>query len=151
MNKKQSARNAFQFASKTDYDKAIKEESLFNYAKLSFELSYQPVAINALNEFIKLYPASKYIDEVNEILAQLYITTKNYKDALVALDKIKSKSSKANAAYQKVAYFRAIEYFNDRDYEKAIGLFNKAITTEVDPKIRAQAISIIGVCQTKFQ
>ncbi len=140
MNNKQSARNAFQFASKTDYDKAIKEESLFNYAKLSFELSYQPVAINALNEFIKLYPASKYIDEVNEILAQLYITTKNYKDALVALDKIKSKSPKANAAYQKVAYFRAIEYFNDRDYEKAIGFFNKAITTEVDPKIRAQAM-----------
>ena len=77
---------------------------------------------------------------MNEILAQLYITTRNYKDALVALEKIKSKSAKANAAYQKVAYFRAIEYFNDRDYEKAIGLFNKAITTEVDQTIRAQAM-----------
>ncbi len=137
---KQSARNAFQFASKDNFDEKIKEESLFNYAKLSFELSYQPVAINALNDFIKLYPASKYIDEANEILAQLFITTRNYKDALIALEKIKSKSAKANAAYQKVAYFRAIEYFNDRDYEKAIGLFNKAITTEVDQKIRAQGM-----------
>jgi len=140
LNNKQSARNAFQFASKSDYDKAIKEESLFNYAKLSFELSFQPVAINALNEFTRLFPASKHIDEVNEILAQLYITTKNYKDALLALEKIKSKSAKANAAYQKVAYYRAIEYFNDRDYEKAIGLFNKAITTEVDQMIRSQAM-----------
>ncbi|MBL0342383.1 MAG: tetratricopeptide repeat protein [Bacteroidetes bacterium] len=137
---KQSARNAFQFASKEIFDKEIQEESLFNYAKLSFELSFQPVAINSLNEFIKLYPESKYIDEANEILAQLYITTRNYKDALVSLEKIKSKSVKAKAAYQKVAYFRAIEYFNDRDYEKAIGLFNKAITTEVDPTIRSHAM-----------
>ncbi len=140
LNDKQSARNAFQFASKADFDKAIQEESLFIYAKLSFELSFQPVAINALTEFIKLYPNSKNIDEANEILAQLYITTKNYKDALVSLEKIKSKSPKANAAFQKVAYFRGIELFNDRDYEKAIGMFNKAITTEVDQAIRSQAM-----------
>ncbi|MBK8873084.1 MAG: tetratricopeptide repeat protein [Bacteroidetes bacterium] len=137
---KQSARNAFQFASKADYDKTIQEESLFNYAKLSLELSFQSVAVNALNDFTRLYPTSKYTDEVNELMAQLYITTKNYKDALVALDKIKAKSEKAKAAYQKVAYFRAIEFFNDRDYEKSIALFNKAITTEVDQKIRAQAM-----------
>jgi TolA-binding protein len=137
---KQSGRNAFQFASKEDFNKQIKEQSLFSYAKLSFELNYQPVAINALNDFVKLYPESKHIDEANEILAQLFITTRNYKDALTALDKIKSKSEKARAAYQKVAYFRGIEFFNDRDYEKAIGLFNKAITTEVDKIIRAQAM-----------
>ena len=134
---KQSARNAFQFASKAEFDKMIQEESLFNYAKLSLELSYQPVAINALNDFLRLFPQSKYTDEVNELQAQLYITTRNYKDALASLDKIKNKSEKARAAYQKVAYFRAIEYFNDRDYEKAIALFNKSITTEVDKNIRA--------------
>lgn len=137
---KQSARNAFQFASKENFDKDIQEESLFNYAKLSFELGFEPVAINSLNEFIKLYPNSKYIDEVNEILAQLFITTRNYKDALNALEKIKSKSPKAKAAYQKVAYFRAVEYFNDRDYEMAIGLFTKAITNDSDPVIRAEAM-----------
>ena len=38
LNNKQSARNAFQFASKTDFDKTIKEDALFNYAKLSVEL-----------------------------------------------------------------------------------------------------------------
>lgn len=139
-NNKQSARNAFQFASKETFSKNLQELSLFNYAKLSLELNFQPVAINALNDFLKLFPESKYVDEANELLAQLFITTRNYKDALVALDKIKDKSPKAKAAYQKVAYFRAIEFFNDRDYEKAIGLFNKAITTDVDQKIRAHAM-----------
>src|SRR3546814_14837447 len=35
---KQSARNAFFKASKLDFDPALKEEGLFNYAKLSSEL-----------------------------------------------------------------------------------------------------------------
>jgi TolA-binding protein len=140
LNNKQSARNAFQFASRESFDKSIREKSLFNYARLSFELSYQPVAINALNEFLRDYPASEHADEANEILAQLYITTRNYKDALASLDKIRSRSPRAQAAYQKVAYFRGIEFFNDRDYEKAIGLFTKAITTDSDQQIRALAM-----------
>lgn len=137
---KQSAYNAFRFASRDTFDRKIQEDALFTYAKLSFELNYQPVAINAMNELLATFPESKYKDEANEILAQLLITTRNYKDALASLDKIRSRSPKANAAYQKVAYFRAIELFNDKDYEKAIGLFNKAITNESDQMIRANAM-----------
>jgi TolA-binding protein len=138
--KKQNARNAFQAASKTNFNKTIGEEALFNYAKLSAELNFQPVAINAFNDFLKNYPESSHVDEANEIVAQLYITTRNYKDALIALDKIISKSPKASAAYQKVAYFRGVEYFNDRDYETAIGLFTKAIVNAEDETIKALAI-----------
>ena len=140
INNKQSAYNAFRFASRDTFDQKIREEALFTYAKLSFELNYQPVAINAMNELMTLFPESKYKDEANEMLAQLLITTRNYKDALASLDKIRSRSPKANAAYQKVAYFRAIELFNDKDYEKAIGLFNKAITNESNQMIRAHAM-----------
>ncbi|HEX5003643.1 MAG TPA: tetratricopeptide repeat protein [Bacteroidia bacterium] len=138
--KKQNARSSFQFASKSTFDPAIQEEALFNYAKLSAELNFQPVAINTFNDFIKMFPQSKHIDEANEIVAQLYITTRNYKDALTALDKIKSKSPKARAAYQKVAYFRGVEYFNDRDYDTAINLFTKAIVADENEQIKALAI-----------
>jgi TolA-binding protein len=86
------------------------------------------------------FPNSVHLDEANEILAQLYITTKNYKDALIALDKIKDKSPQARLAYQKVAYFRGIEFFNDRDYDTAIGLFTKAIVNEEDALIRSSAM-----------
>lgn len=139
-NNKQSARNAFQFASRDTFNNKIREESLFAFAKLSFELNFQPVAINAMNELLSAFPETKYKDEANEMLAQLLITTRNYKEALASLDKIRARSPKANAAYQKVAYFRAIELFNDKDYEKAIGLFNKAITNESDQMIRANAM-----------
>lgn len=70
----------------------------------------------------------------------MYIQTRNYKEALAALDAIKNRTAAGNAAYQKVAYYRAVELFNDRDYNDAIKLLNKAITTNSDALIQAQAI-----------
>ena len=139
-NNKENARSSFQFASKMDFDKDIKEDALFNYAKLSYELNYQPLAVNAFRDYLKAYPQSSKSDQANEMLAQLYLTTKNYKDALASLETISNKSPGAKAAYQKVAYYRGIEFYNDGDKEKAIGLFNKAIVTNSDPSIQALAM-----------
>jgi TolA-binding protein len=137
---KQSARNSFQFASKASFNAEIKERSLFNYAKLSYELNYQPVAVNAFRDFIKAYPSSSSIDEANELLAGLYLTTRNYKDAFALLENIKSKSGSAKQAYQKVAYYRGVEFFSDGDRDKAINMFEKAIINDVDPSLRAKAM-----------
>lgn len=139
-NDKQSARNSFQFASKTEYNAEITERSLFNYAKLSYELSFQPVAVNALRDYIKKYPSSATIDEANELLAGLYLTTRNYKDAFALLENIKNRSGSAKQAYQKVAYYRGVEFFSDGDRDKAINMFEKAIVNDVDQTLRAQAM-----------
>ena len=136
----QSARSAFQFASKNNFIPTVKEASLFNYAKLSFELNFQPVAVNAFRAYTKEYPNGKSIDEANELLARLYLTTHNYKDALAALENIKDKSTGAKAAFQKVAYYRGVEFYNDGNHDKAINMFEKAIVTDIDPVMRAQAM-----------
>ena len=136
---KASARNAFQFASKLDHNKQIKEQSLFNYAKLSYELKL-PGGLTAFRDFLEKYPNSTNADEANELLADLYLSTRNYKDALLALDNVKNKSTRTKGAYQKVAYFRGIELYNDGENDKAIGMFEKAIINDVDPNMRAQAI-----------
>lgn len=138
-NNKTAARNAFQFASQQNQNKNIQETSLFNYAKLSYELNL-PGGLNAFKNFIEKYPNSSYADEANELLAELYLSTRNYKDALAALDNIKSKSTRTKGAYQKVAYFRGLELFNDGENDKAIGHFEKAIINDVDPDIKAKAI-----------
>lgn len=137
--KKAAARNAFQMASKLDFSPMIREESLFNYGKLSFELKL-PGALTALREMQENYPNSAHADETNELLAELYLSTRNYKDALTALEQIKGKSTRAQGAYQRVAYHRGIELMNDKIYDKSIGMFEKAIVNEVDPAIKAKAI-----------
>ena len=62
---KKRSQLAFGEASKMNFDKKIKEESLFNYAKLTYELSYSPFgeAIAAFQEYIDLYPGSERIQE----------------------------------------------------------------------------------------
>lgn len=129
---KASARNAFQFASKMEFDEKIKEDALFNYAKLSYELSYQPVAINAFRDFIKMYPNSEKIDEANELLAQVFLTTKNYKDALIAVESIKNKNERVRTALQKIAYYRGLELFNDGDIKGSVTMFDKSMQNPHD-------------------
>jgi len=136
---KPSARNAFQFASKMDNNRELQEIATFNYAKLSFELNL-PGGLTAFREFLDRYPASPMADEANEMLANLYLSTRNYKDALASLENVKNKTTRTSEAYQKVAYYRGIELMNDRQNDKAINMFEKAILNDVDPKLRAQAM-----------
>ena len=63
LGEKNKARAAFASAARMDYDQAIKEDALFNYAKVTYELSYNPFneAIRAFNAYITQYPASKRV------------------------------------------------------------------------------------------
>ena len=78
---KKRAQLAFGEASKMNYDKKLKEESLFNYAKLTYETSYSPFGetIAAFQEYIDLYPGSDKIQEAYDYLVATYMQMKNYK------------------------------------------------------------------------
>ena len=134
---------AFGQASKLDYDKKIKEESLFNYAKLTYETAYSPFgeAIAAFQEYIDLYPGSKRIQEVYNYLVGTFVQIKNYKAALSALDKIGNKDSRLEEAYQRVAFFRGLELFQNLEFEASIDMFDKSLKYEkYNIPIRARAI-----------
>ncbi len=127
-NNNKAASSAFLSAYKMPYDKKIREDALFNYAKLSYELSYNPYneAIKALEEYIKEFPGSSRIDDANKYLVNLFLTTKNYKNALSYIENIKLKNEEYKAAYQKITYFRGLELFNNREYTEAIDLLKKS-------------------------
>ncbi len=147
---KKSARNAFQSAAKMNFDDQVKEESQFNYAKLSYELSFQSVAIEAFRKFVKAYPGSDHVAEANEILVDIYMTTKNYKDALTAIENMKDKSQNMKSAYQKVAFYRGVELFMDNKPKDAIELFKTSINNPVDQKLLAKARYWKGEAQYKL-
>ena len=110
LEEKDYARNAFQKASKLSFDDEIKRNSLFNYAKLAYELSYNPYdeAINSFQEFINLYPDTEDAKEAYEFLLKVYLTTKNYDDALKSMEKIKNKDPRMQKAYQSIVYLSLI-------------------------------------------
>ncbi|RYD84431.1 MAG: hypothetical protein EOP54_32315, partial [Sphingobacteriales bacterium] len=123
MKNKQSARNAFMVASKLNYDKQLQEDALYQYAKLSYELDFNNEALIATRAYLKNYPRSTRNDEVKTLLGEALLNSRNYKEAVEILEPIPNKSPSAQEAYQKVTYYRGLEFYNERAFENAIGIF----------------------------
>ncbi|RYY35822.1 MAG: tetratricopeptide repeat protein [Sphingobacteriaceae bacterium] len=137
LNNKQAARNAYMTASKLDFDKQLQEDALFNYAKLSYELDFNSQALEATRLYLKKYPRSARTDEVKTLLGEALLNSRNYKEAVEILEPIPNKSVSAQTAYQKVAYYRGLEFYNERAFENAIGIFLRSLNYPNDKKTEA--------------
>jgi TolA-binding protein len=128
-NEKEKAKMAYDAASKLDFNAKIKEDALFNYAKLTYELSYSPFneTIKAFDKYIELYPNSEHNTEAYRILSEVYMATKNYKDAITSIEKIKTKTPTILKAYQRVTYYRGLELFNNLAYNQSIEYFDLSL------------------------
>ncbi|MFN6038259.1 MAG: tetratricopeptide repeat protein, partial [Bacteroidota bacterium] len=111
---KNKARNSFFLANKTGQDERIKEDALFNFAKLSYELSLDPFndAINAFNMYIQNYPTSPRKDEAYKYLVNVFSYTKNYTEAMRAIDKMENPDLSLKNTYQRMAWNLATNFFN---------------------------------------
>lgn len=129
LNDKNKARQALGLASKLNFDPVIKEDALFNYAKITYELLYSPFneAIDAFKTYIETYPNTPRTDEAYNYLVLAYSNTRNYKDALESLDKIKTQDASIKRAYQRVAFFRGLELFQNLNYVEAINKFDLSL------------------------
>lgn len=137
--KKQNAFNAFSEAKRMSHNKEIQEVAFFQHAKLAFELGYQNIAVQAVNDFIEKYPNSEYGDEAKGILAESFLRTKNYKQAIVILDEIKNPNFASKKAYQQVAFNRALELYLNKEFTEAVRFFDKSFKYPINKKIEAEA------------
>jgi len=137
IDRKKFARFAFRSASKLPFDEKITEDALFSYAKLSYDLGLNPIF--ALNKYIEKYPKNERVNIAYEHLVQVYLTTQNYKKALKSLDRIANKNDKIKAAYQRIAYFRAVELFNDKKFSESVAMFEKSMAYPADKKLEAES------------
>lgn len=138
---KLQARNAFVKASQMKFDPVIREDALFNSARLSYELDFSPFneAIVALNEYLKEFPNTPRHDEAYTLLTNVYLGSKNYKEALASIEKLKTIGPLMQPTYQKVAYNRGIELYIQKDYDGAASMFDKALKYPVSRELNSQA------------
>ena len=124
---KANARNAFLFGASNNSNRAQKEISTYQYAKLSYELGYQDEALNSLESFLRDYPNSAYNAEAKELLVSVLTNTNNYREALVLLESLSNPSPNAKRLYPKILYGRATELINDGQLQDADELLDKAL------------------------
>ena len=138
LNKKQEALNAFRNASQMDFDLKIQEDAWLNYAKISYEIGnpYQS-APQVLASYLEKYPDTNYKEEIETLLIDSYITSKNYKEALKLLEGKKRFENKV--AYQKVAFYRGLELYNEGDYQEAESLFDASLKESQDQNYTSRA------------
>lgn len=134
-NKKEAARLAFNRAYNIGYNAELKELSLFNYAKLSYELKFQQDALKDLVRFVNEFPNSAYVNDAKTVLSELLLSTKNYKDAVVLIESIKNRTKENNMALQRVAFYRAEELYLNNDYAAAFDMFKKSQQFDFDKRL----------------
>ncbi len=139
LNEKLKAKNSYYSAYQLAFDKKITEDALFAFAKLSYELDFSPFndAVKAFTKYLKEYPESPKKEECYNFLINVYSTTKNYDMAIKSIEAIGTIDPILKVTYQKLIYFKGVEYFNNNDLENAEKQFKKSLQQNTDLKLNA--------------
>ena len=143
-----NARTAFGKAAGMDFDKTVKEDALINYAKLSYELKYDRDAIDALQKF---QPTSRYYDDAQALMSEVFLNTRDYDRAIATLESIKNRNAKLNATYQQVTYNRGVQLYQNGQKEEARRYFNKSLDNPIDKRTSALSSFWLGSIANESQ
>lgn len=140
---KNSARLSFENAGRYSFDQTIKEDAMFQFAKLTYDLSFSPFneTINAFQSYIDENPNSKRVDQAYDYLMKVFLSAKNYEGAINAIENIKQKTVAILKAYQRVTYFRGLELLNNLNYIESLEAFTKSLeNSNYDRELKALAL-----------
>ena len=141
LGEKPKAQAAFAAAAELDYDLELREDALFNHAKLAFETDFNPFndAIAAFEQYLEEYPDSPRRDEAYGFLLDVYLTTRNHERALDALDRIQRKSPREKQAYQKLAFNHGVDLFRSGNPAEADAFFSRSRAFPEDATLAAES------------
>lgn len=136
---KPPAITAFDVARKFKGDKALAEESWFQYSKLSYDAGRSDLAIAELEKFQTTYPNSAHATEVKEVLSHAYVNANNYNKAIEYIESLPRRGPAVDKAYQKATYLKGTELFNMERYGEANTFFEKSLQYPIDPVMAGEA------------
>lgn len=136
--KKSEALNAFRNASQAEFTPEITKDALLNYARLSYEIGnpYEPVP-EVMLAYLNKYPNDEHQEEIQGLLVDSYITSRDFEGALELLEK--NRGFATPEIYQKVAFYRGVELFLESDYEAAQQGFSKSLKEPTNKEYEARA------------
>ncbi|MGB3776432.1 MAG: tetratricopeptide repeat protein [Leeuwenhoekiella sp.] len=137
--RKQEALNAFRNASEMDFDAQIKQDSFYNYAKLSYEIgnAYETPP-KVITSYLATYQDAPQKQEMESLLIDSYLTSKNYEAAMGLFES--SADFKDPAAFQQVAFYYGIDQYNDGKYDDAVVSFTKALKYPENQELNAKSL-----------
>ena len=125
---KANARTAFQYSAYNSSNGEQQRISRFNYAKLSYELDYQDIALTEIKKYINDYPGSDYDNEAKEIMINLLANTNNFDEGLSIYKSLSKSSATAQKVYARLLYGKSVQLINEQRLAEADDLLNSILS-----------------------
>ena len=133
------ALTAFDQAGRLAFSPSIQEEARFTHAKLQLDQKRGAEAITELTDFLKKYPDSRFENEANELVGEAYLASNNYAAAIGYIEKLRSRTPRINATYQRLTYNQAVADYNAERYAPALVNFNKSLSVAGEAGLKTDA------------
>ena len=138
---------AFKKSASYSYDKALKEEAFYNYAKLSYQLDLPfDNTLLVLKTYLEEYHNPIYKKEIETLMVQVFHGNSKYDEAFEALSVISLPNQQQQKSFQQLAFFLGVRQYNAAAYEKALTYFQLAAQYPLDNEIAYVTIFWLADC-----
>ncbi len=124
--------NAFEEASKLDFDQSISEQSMFLAGKTEFSANRYEESIFTLRNFLDQFPESDWRNEASDILVRAYLNSSDYESAINYIEESGLESEIARNTYQSVTFFKGQQLFNEGQFEESLIFLMKSLRYQAD-------------------
>ena len=140
---KLSALDCFKKAAECDFDQTVKEDAMFNFAKLSFDVNKD---ISQFENYVASYPNSGKDDVINTYMSVAFLQDNDYTSAIEVMEKIKNPSAEVSANLQKAQLYKALQLVSGGAYRSAMDLLRSAAANNSDATITRLANYYLTQC-----
>jgi tetratricopeptide (TPR) repeat protein len=141
---KNAAINAFEKCRRLNFNKELQKSAAFHYLKLNFETDNAQNAILGCLFYERNFPNDENIPLVNSMRSNAYSNTSNHAVAMQYIEQMKDKDDKAQLAYQRITFNRAVELFDSREYLQARNMLRKSLRYPHQTKLLNGTYFLLG-------
>lgn len=124
------AKMSYQAAAHIGITPKTKEEAMYNYALCAYKTSTAlGEGITAVTDFLEAYPKSKHKNEIQSILCEALLKSKNYQAALNALNEMSEQTPQMAATKQQLRYLLGADAFAQGDMRKTVEWMSEVIAS----------------------
>ncbi|MAO72177.1 MAG: hypothetical protein CMD02_06720 [Flavobacteriales bacterium] len=145
-NRKNFALNAFKNASDIDFDLDLKEESLYNYFKLSYELDLPYSNLTYVMDQLETFNLTKYKHEMKRLMINMFQSTNQYQQAFDFLKNNHLPKLEQRQTLQRLSYYIGVQHYNNANYSNALVKFEFARKYPENKEIDAMSLYWLADC-----
>lgn len=127
----EKAKLAYAAAMRFKINDQLREEAMYNYVQITYlQGSALGENITAFQDFLTEYPNTKYANKVYALMADMYLTSKNYQAAYEALSEIQHPDAKMQETKQYLRYQLGMDAFLQGKMQDAIEWMTQVINND---------------------